>query len=422
VTRKPTVVALAAAYAFAAWFFFGELCDYFHSVPGYQCYEVEWLTALAHVFLAWIPALFLKTNSKKPSAAILWVVYFTHVVPSVLLFPYLVPLARGWDLFWPVAISCLYCLAGFVSERIELHIPKYRMRAQTFHLMLATMLCICIASIVSVFGWNFEPPSIEDVYEVRRQFKQAKESTGAVLVGYFVVIGGFLLAPLSLLIAFRGLQQAPARSAVLGALSLLLAFSIYCAGGFKSVAFAALMAPLAYAVAVRFKNHSLLLAIGIPAGTFLVYLIAHTFNVEILFNHWYRRVFMVPGMNSSYFYDYIASHGLWRLPSAPSVISAQYYGTDGSANAGLFGDGFALAGYLGVLFNSGLFVLLLVAANACARDIDRNIAFAMLLLSGYAVANSALTSVFVTYGFGLLCFLFLVGRVALREPLNETNR
>ena len=117
-----------------------------------------------------------------------------------------------------------------------------------------------------------------------------------------------------------------------------------------------------------------------------------------VFAHWYRRAFVVPGIHTNLFYNYIGNSISEGYPNMPSVVSHLYYGTDGSANSGLYGDGLARAGFIGAAFTVLIFGVLLKTMDAVTTNIPSSLSTAFFLPTAYALSNSSTTSVILTYG------------------------
>jgi len=350
---------------------------------------------------------------------ILWFVYLSHVGPSIALFPYISVLGDTYGLVWSGAIAFFYIGAILLSDKIRPDILHVTLPPWVVTTALIIISAISIAYIVKIFGFNRSLPSLADVYGVRSNFKSDLAASGSSLVGYFIIIGGYALAPLLLLMAIRNIRSRTLVSFMMIGLSISLSFTIYAAGGFKSIVFAPLLFLCCYFIFSRVRNPVLAVALGLPLFVVLTFGVSVlNANSEFLFYQVARRVFFVPAMDVTYFYEYVNRFGLDTLESAPATIAMYYYGTDGSANAGLFGDGFAKFGYIGVALNTLLFSSMLILADYCSRGIPPKVSFSIFIISAYAIANSSLTTVLLSYGFVVVCMTLAVSRRALGLPDN----
>ena len=146
---------------------------------------------------------------------------------------------------------------------------------------------------------------------------------------------------------------------------------------------------------------------AIPFFVFFNFICAYLFGWEIVLYHWIRRVFISPGMNTTYFFVYLYYFDVFK-GYPPEIVSKYYYGTDGSANAGLFGDAIGRFGVLGLFLNSFLLLMSLKFLDSLSRSGDPIVSGSLSFLAGYAISNSSLSTVLFSYGFvfsGFLLFL-----------------
>ncbi len=258
------------------------------------------------------------------------------------------------------------------------------------------------------FGLNFNMPSIDDVYEVRHRYTENLKLIGSPLLGYIIIIGGYALAPFLILLSIKSFKVNNILSIMLFTLSLLISIQIYANTGFKSVAFASIVSFVTYFVFVRIKNIGYFLAMSISIGTLLFILISYFINVDMVINHWFRRVFVLPGILVSYYFEYIVIGGKLNLENAARVISIEYFGTNGSANSGFIGSGLAKLNILGVFINSILLIIIMKIADFIAEKSDINLALSLFIITAYALANSSTTTIFLTYGFLFNCILLYI--------------
>jgi hypothetical protein len=407
------LVLTASLFIFSSVFYYYEISEMFWNIDGFNNNNKFQYYFILYFLAAILPAFFLPKTAKKPSSIILWYVYYTNIVSNIIVFPFIVQVKNFHEYLYPLVITLIFIVVIFFSQKINLPIKKYKIKTANLTVILLLINFFSITYIYSIFGISFEPPSIDDVYGVREAYKDTLQSSGSIIVGYLVTLGGFVFAPVTLLIGFKELKHRKLLSIIFIISSLTLSFLIYSIGGFKSIAFAPIGALLLYYFSQKFNNHALLLAIGIPAFILFIYLLSLFFNIEFIFYHMYRRIFLTPGMNAAYFYDFLISNNSFGMRDAPNVISIHYYGTLGSANTGLFGDGYGKGRYFGVLFNAVLLFSMLIFIDGCSKKINPSIIFSLLIIIAYAIANSALTTTIITYGFLVVCFLFIIGNSLL---------
>lgn len=389
---------------------FENVCVMFSAVKGFQCESVSFSDGLLFSLIAVAPAFFLPIAGRSPAAVVLWVVYFCHLVPSVIVFRHLVHVQLAISVVWTVAISAIYCLVVFARK---IRVSAFRSPNSNYALVTGVLMFIAIvfiAVLINFFGFNVEPPSIDDVYGLRSEYKRQLSAAGSVVLGYIPILGGFAVAPLLLVLSGRFFKEFPARSVVMMVCSLALSFVIYGSAGFKSVAFASLVAFGFYFIFRKVTNYGFVVAVLIPTFVLANFAIAQFTDLEIVLYHWIRRVFLSPGMNTSYVFDYVYTYGGFS-GYPPEVISQLYYWEDGSANSGLFGDAVARFGYIGLPLNALVFAILIKICDAVSKGGDPSVSASLFVLTGYAITNSSITTVIVSYGFLLVViFLYILRR------------
>ena len=193
-------------------------------------------------------------------------------------------------------------------------------------------------------------------------------------------------------------------------LAIILSWASYSAAAFKSVAFVFIIV-LMLSVFMQFGNDPFRTFILILLFMIVIFqLFGFFFDDSIIFVHWFRRAFLSPGRNLSFFYDYIDFWSLDGLRGAPAIISQVYYGAVGSANSGLYGNGLAVAGIVGIFRNILLFFVYLLFLDSASKRIPLHLSGSLVLPQAYALANSGTLTVFFTYGLAFsIIFLWLLG-------------
>ena len=412
--KRIFVVFVASIYLFCALNLFSDLCEIFSDVAGYHCARIDYTTTLYFFLAALIPATFLPLNTRNVSAIILWIAYYTNVIPTVLLVPLLI---ENIDIFWYLLvfeISTLYLIASICSTKLKLQFSCYQTPWATYNIFILLIgFCLC-TYLINLFGVPVSLPNIDDVYGVRADFVQNLQSSSDVLVGYLVVIGGYVLAPFSLILGFRNLNSNLLIGILLLFAAAVISVIIYSLSGLKSVAFASISAFFIYFICLRIKDFGFSLGIFIPIFVLFISFISSILGYDIFYQHWYRRVFMVPGMDSLYFIKYMRTFDLNYLVNAPEIISLYFFDTDGTANSGLFGYGYSLNKYIGIPLTIVLLIIINLFSDAISNHISPAVNIALFIPVAYAISNSALTSVFFTYGLFVIYLFYFIAPDKLR--------
>lgn len=412
--KERTILLASAA---ALWVFYGVLiytvCDFFSWVDGYdRCVAPDVFELALFAIFAAAPVLFLP-KKVVPISILLWLIYLMNVLGSIILLPIIqVNVSFALKvLFAAIILVSFYLLC--LMARIEVkQINLFNVAPRLYITILLIFNASVTLYIINANGYSFELASIYDVYKVRQDFKDAVAEQGGRAVVYAMLIGGYSLAPLTLLVGFYFLRRYPFASIFLLISSAMLSLSIYSAAAYKSVVFAPLLSLLFYFGLRKggSVNNFLRLWVLIFFAAYLLYFF--DFNVNV-FVHWIRRVFFVPGLNSIYYLEYFGMTSFGYGQEAPLLISQEYFGENGNANAGLYGNGIAVAGVFGIFRNILVIGMYIFAFKSLApRGADRLVVAAIVPFA-YALSNSATTASLVSYGGFFTLLLLFLGRRAI---------
>lgn len=405
---RVVVVGFVLLYLVLATVSFERIYGYFPDVQGYQYFEISVIDKIACIFIALLPAFFLPLDKSSPSSVVIWFVYFAQVASTIVVSGMQLG-SKGhvpwvWIIFVSLSFSCVTFFTGIFRVRVKI----FKFGKAFFISFVLFPLVFCIVYCWSFFGLILDVPSITEVYEVRENFVNVLTASGSALAGYVFVAGGFSIASVSLVIGVVGHKKNKILSTILILGSVGLSFLIYGASGFKSVAFMPIACLIALVIFKRVNKYGVTFSVIFPLVLAFIYFASYFEPIDLIFIHWYRRIFMLPGMNSNFVFFYMGDFGLSHLEAAPQIISDFFYHTDGSANSGIYGDGYAKFGYLGVLLNLNLLILFLVILDSVSFGVDKSISASLVVPISYAISNSSLTSIFLTYGaIYILLFLYV---------------
>lgn len=385
-----------------------DILKYFSHVPGYSLVNnINFYDMLPYIIVSIIPAFFININYKKSSDLILWFVYYTHVVPSVILHPLIV---IKYTFLWS------YILILFFTVTVLLNKIKFNKNVSVnisfnkFNMILIFISMFFISVLIVTFGINLNLPDITDVYGLRREYVEKSN----LLSGYIAIMGGYVVAPFLLLYGIVTFKINKKISLLFIVLSIFLSFQIFANSGFKSVAFSSIISLLLFLYLRIVFNFGFSFSISIPIFILFIIFISDIFNLEIVLYHWFRRTFIDTGINVNFFYEYISQRNLLYLDNAPNIISNYYYNTNGSANSGLLGDSFARLNYFGFFINGFIFLIVLKVSDKITSNINnKNFVMSLFLPTSYAISNSSITTIFLTYGFLLLIVLLVLSKNSL---------
>ncbi|MBL4689704.1 MAG: hypothetical protein JKY37_34265 [Nannocystaceae bacterium] len=371
--------------------------------------------------LALVPLLTIPERLKRPSVLVVWFIYLLVYIPSLLVPPHTVDL-QGSAAALPLVLA-LAMLMLTMTGRLPLlnHDPGVSSRRgnDVFKVCVGISVVFLYGVVFSSFDLSRGIPSLEDVYDVRLEYRDAVAQQGR-LAAYAVPWTASVLNPLLLVLALRS------RRPYLAVLPLVGQLAIFSFTGFKSVLFsAALLVGIVAAARSRRAPFGLWALWGsnaIVAVGLLEPLLLGSNAVAVFL---VRRLLLVPGLLTGYYVEYYSQHGFsWYghgllkgvfsasryTLSPPKVIGHEYFGSVAiNANASLWADGYANLGFVGVFVMTGALMGLLWMFDSFSQRTDPATTAALLGIPALSLTNAALPTCIVTHGFWLaLLFAYLL--------------
>lgn len=403
-TIRVFLIFLTSIYIICFFFFTLDVLNYFSDVEGYN---IEYNFSLTHLIFFYlfsiVPIIILPIKGRKPSYVILWFVYFSHIIPTIAFVPII-----SKNFFWSYVIILFFSIIIFLANikiKLKTKLFSFNFKDSHFYSFILLISLFSLIVIIGTYGFSYDLPNITDVYSIREKFI----NNSNFLSSYVSVITGYIISPFLLLLGINLFQYKKKLSMIFILSSFLLSVQIYANSGLKSVAFASFVCLFFYIFIKNVRNIGIFFIILISFSFFFLMLMHNLFFIEkldILLYHWFRRVFIVPGMNVNYFFDYITTNNLLTLKGAPLIISEYYYGTSGSANSGLIGDSFTKYNYIGFIINGFIFLFILKLSDYII-DSRSSIGLSLMIPIAYAISNSSITTVFFTYGYILIVCFFV---------------
>jgi len=395
-------------------------------VPNYQ--YMGYLQAprslgagVALFLVAWLPGLWLPSRVTKPSQVSCWLLYLLLYVPAMLVPYFAVPIRQ--DRILPLALCLLICyvLLSLVPILPRMSIVRLNLGPRTYWLLIAGMSAVFLGVVIVEFGIQLEGLSLENVYALRGEFRQARESSGA-LAPYFLSWQSKVLNPL--LIAY-GLTRRNAFALAVGVLLQVYVFSIT---GQKSVFLSPLLVGGAWIALLRGGRLFGSLAAWGAAGLLTVCSFIAVVGEPIFgladpmrpVSLLVRRLLATPGLLTGYYYDFFSVNpkahlghsilkGAVEYPYAlppPQLIGSTYFEHIGTvpiaANANFWADGYANFGFPGVIGATVLLAAVLWLLDRLSDGPRGLIACLLVAFPTYSLANTAVLTALLTHGIGLL--------------------
>lgn len=393
-------------------------CDVFAYVPGYdRCQIPSAEDALPYLMIAVLPAFLLPV---RPTAGtgIIWIVYFMHVFGAVMAAPFVSNTTQGAT-FFSLFVSLSFILVSWLSKLIRIPFVRVGISFNIFNVCLFAALAGALTYLLVTFPINFKLPSIYDVYDVRAEFIETMEDNAGGIGGYVMLISAYSLVPIGIISSFSLYRNNKFLQILFLLTSFFMMISVYSAAAFKSSVFVfALVIAVYLFIGDKYPFRRMLLMFSVISISALLLDISNIHHDSLI--HWFRRVFIVPGLNVQFYLSEFGFFNNTPVPDAPLLISQTYFGTDGSANAGLYGNGLARGGWQGIGLVLFIFCLILVVADTVGGRIPLRISISLLFPSAYALANSSITTVLLSYGL-MVNFIFLYGLANL-HPAKMRDR
>jgi hypothetical protein len=407
---------------------------------GYLGFYYNRLTPAASIgfaLLALLPVSWLPTRLARPGDLIALALYCLVVIPASF-----VPLVSGvanveamlWFLLPVLCGHLVICLLPSIV-RISPTLMRRDLGWRTLLLGGGALVTLTVAT----FGLPTEVPTLAELYSVRSAFRASSEGLLGRLSVYSVLWSANVIVPV--LLCF-GMAR---RRIVAIAAALAIALLLFSTTGMKTVGAMPIAVALVYWISSKddWCRVDLVVAAcaAVVGAALVVDLIAGSYLVSGIV---IRRVFIVPGLLSGYYADFFLSHETYRLShsifsgiqpevhavSPPFLIGGHYLGNANlSANAHVFSDAYANFGPVGIVLFSGVLALCTLALNWAFDGVSRPMAVAVSTGVAIALTNSALLTVLLTHGFGLLIAIGLTlnlrqgdGTLAAGQPTDAHSR
>jgi len=398
----------------------------FANLPGYNLFSApiatEWLlfSALALLVGIALPA------ENKFSSMVIWVVFYMHIFPWIMLGSYYIGIHTNIPavakLLDVVSVSIIFVLISVISSYITVKTAGLRISSKKL-LNIHTVIIVVFAVVLLITLNNImNIPKYSEIYHQRTIFKYAiTTTTGGNIISRLLLIITYTIIPFSLVFSSYLIQiDMHKRTAIITSIvSFLASVLIYSIAAFKStVAVAALsfLTPVLLHRIRRLATSSTTKLFWLLALAGVVSLTAHLVSQDSRWLlHYFRRIFIVPGMHDWIYIDIFPAYPPQLVREAPLVVARLVYGTEGSANSGLVGSGYALGGAIGVIINFCIFCIWLTVANSYSRNLPAAILVPLAVIYGYLFANSATTTVLFSYGAILVPIIFSILSSSVRR-------
>jgi hypothetical protein len=424
--RKIKIVAAFSAYFATLLWAYAFVISPLYSYLGYRLNWPGPLRLASMAVFALAPLAFLPIRLARPSVLVLWWLYATVYLPSILL-PALTLTLTSTELL-PLDTAMLLCLGlmTIASSTKLLSIRRLKMHPAYFWTIVlaiggSCLLFICTQFRLSTLIFNFASLFAGgNEYTIRLGFFDQLNQTGRIL-GYASGQVGEAIDPF--LIAF-GLVMRRKKLLILGIAGQLILFAV---AGNKSILFSTLFPTIIFLLVRRFpRNFGTALASLLTVVVLLSAAGDYLSDGIVFSNLTTRRTFMDPGLLTGFYYEHysqVPHAGLaYHFPRegetnpGPShEIGLIYFGDARiDANANLWAQGFADFGIPGIFAFTLLLSAILWMFDSIAARQNPELGILVIAMQAFFFSNSAPLTVFITHGG--LCSALLLWSVPATEP------
>ena len=398
----------------------------FSDLPGYDLFKMpEVVSWFLFSTLAFSAGLALPMR-KDFGSMIIWVVYYMHIFPWTVLGAFYIGLGSNCDiatkLLYVIIINALYILLSYTVSRSRLSIRTFKITIQTLLFLYGLITIALVLVLIIKLGHFINIPTYSEIYQQRAAFKRAIGSmSGGSILSRIILIVTYTILPFSLATSSYLIQLGKHNTTVvvITIISLGASLLVFSLAAFKSTVALALLSfliPIVLHKTRKLAISSTAMLVWLLAFVGIVSLIVHLLNPDSRWLlHYFRRIFIVPGMQIWFYTDMFPLYPPQLIRDAPLIVSQVVYGTAGSANSGLVGSGLALGGGIGVLLNMVIFGTWLAVSKAYVKGVPNAILMPIAMIYGYLFSNSATTTVLFSYGAVLAPFILAFLSSSLRR-------
>lgn len=365
--------------------------------------------------LAVLPSIWLPIKCDRPSKLVYLFLYIVNYVPLILVPYYTLNMDEKMIFAFSFTLFLSFSALGFHYKVKLLKIKSLHVNKTVFWIFIFLMSAFFYFLIIRFYGFNINIISLLDVYDVRGDFREISSQSSPIaryailwqanVINVFFIIYGLITKRASLI--------------SLGVIGQLFIFSIT---GWKSVFFSILLIIAVLYLVKLLKNFGVRFITSVTSFMLISILVYYFFNSDFLVSVFIRRMILLPGLISGYFYEFFSinpkaylGHSIFSSfinypysSTPPIVVGEHYWGQSiitANANANIWADGYANFGYIGMVLFSILLGFILWIYDSISSKINFKIAVLMLCIPAFSLSNSALLTTILTHGIGLTILL-----------------
>jgi len=389
------------------------------SYMGFMFYGIPWgILSLQLVVIALV-ATQLPNSFRNTSDVFIWMLFSIVFIPTVCMPALVINKINPEQLAVLFLLIVMSFLSMVYTSRVKIRANLPYCSPYLFWLFIIALSSLFIVFILKDYGLSFgrlfDIRNYAEIYDIRHAAREQKEAASAIS-NYGLLWLAKVIIPL--ILGWSLVKKVK----LITMLAVFMQISLFAITAHKSFLFSLVFVYFIYWVSKR--ENSGLIYFRVMAGlvifsALLFYLLDFDLVVSIIV----RRVFMVPGMLSGYFFEFytlnpFAYYGNSFLSgivdsayatSPAFTIGLNYLQSDkASANVNFWGDAYAHLGFIGVLLISFIVNLIILVVNACSWNKNRLIALCLMAIPFWTLMESSLTTTLVSHGLGFSIILLVL--------------
>lgn len=363
-------------------------------------------------------AFILPQTADQPSKIAVWILFIMLFIPAQI-FP-VVTSRVDWATIATVQLLMFFGLAMLVilPRLIVFRIPSIIYSEYQFEFILMIISLILYAIIFRRYGFSFSLPNLGNAYDIRAMYMESNLESSSSIAAYAISWQGRVINPLIMVIGIVRFRPTILFAGLIGQLA------IYSTTGLRSVLFSVLIiAGVALITSISRRKALLMMSSGAIAFVWICYAMYILIDFEMPLSTFVRRMLVVPGTLLGHYLDFFQANPFSQLSDSilASVFERVYErsytyevgamflpDTGVNMNAGLWPDGYAQFGYIGIIVFSFIAGLYFLGIECASRGKDSRIVLPMSALCGWTLVNSSLFTSLMTHGLLLIFILFLI--------------
>jgi len=410
-TQRSLTILSVATFIFAFHISYKCIISPNYAHQGFSYANPNTGTLFIIAILATLPAVILPMSFTKPSTFVLWMLYLMVYVPAQLIMIYTDNVFSLQQGPFQLALAGAMFFLSFVPHLPRLPLLRARLSPRVFWMFVTMYMAIAYLLLIKTFGFKGIVTNLTAVYDVRLEARDVLASAGR-WIGYQL---RWLAEAVNPLLITAGLFERSRPLFLIGILGQIIIFSF---DATKSTLGSILLVIGIYYLANRFARvHAYKFVLSLVAILSMTAIYDYLIKAPVLTGLLTRRIFAVPGLLTTMYFEYFSTHpffywthtiygkvlgysSLYPEYSGPGfLIGATYFhNSAGNANANLWADGYANAGYVGIAISTTILFFILWLYDSVSRGKDNRFVLPLIAMPAFAITNTSMLTSLLSHG------------------------